>query len=517
MAYREVSVIEIKEVLRLWLAGHSLREVTRLAGLDRKTVRRYVQAAQAAGVARGSGDGQLTEEVLGAVVAVVRPDRPRGNGASWEAIAAQREQLQAWLKQDLTLAKIHMLLGRRGVVVPYRTLHRFAVAELGFGRKQPTVRVADGKPGQEVQVDFGRLGLVPDPATGGRRVAQGLIFTAVYSRHMFVYPTLRQTLDAVVAGFEAAWVFFGGVFAVVVPDNMKSIVDQADATDPRLNDAFREYAQSRGFVVDPARVRHPRDKPRVERCVQYARSNFFAGEDFRDIDDCRERAVIWCTEVAGTRIHGTTAQRPGEVFDAEERPLLLPVPADGFVIPSYTRPKVAPDRHVEVARALYSVPGDLVGQRILARADGTTVKLYWRSQLIKVHPHQQPGRRRTDPADLPSEVTAYAMRDLDALHRRAAAHGEHIAAYTTALLEHPLPWTKMRQVYRLLGLVRRHGAEAVDEACGRALEAEAVNVGLIDRMLTRGIDGQPTTAPARTNNASRFVRDSKDFTVRRPS
>ena len=71
-----------------------------------------------------------------------------------------------WLEQDLTLAKVHMLLGRRGVVVPYRTLHRFAVAELGFGRKQPTVRVADGKPGHEVQVDFGRLGLVPDPASG---------------------------------------------------------------------------------------------------------------------------------------------------------------------------------------------------------------------------------------------------------------------------------------------------------------------------------------------------------------
>ena len=168
---------------------------------------------------------------------------------------------------------------------------------------------------------------------------------------------------------------------------------------------------------------------------------------------------------------------------------------------------------------MYSVPGELVGQRILARADGCTVKLYWRGQLIKVHPAVEPGRRRTDPEDLPSEQAVYAMRDLDALHRRAAVYGDHIAAYTAALLEHPLPWTKMRQVYRLLGLVRRHGAEAVEDVCRRALEAEAVNVSLIDRMLTRGLDGQPngqTTTP-RPVTGGRFVRDSNDFSVRRPS
>ena len=109
--------------------------------------------------------------------------------------------------------------------------------------------------------------------------------------------------------------------------------------------------------MDPARVRHPRDKPWVERCVQYTRSNFFAGEDFRDIGDCRERAAAWCTQVAGMRVHGTTQCRPLEVFEAEEAPLLLPVPETGFVVPSYSRPKVASDRHVEIGRALYSVPG----------------------------------------------------------------------------------------------------------------------------------------------------------------
>jgi len=133
-------------------------------------------------------------------------------------------------------------------------------------------------------------------------------------------------------------------------------------------------------------------------------------------------------------------------------------------------------------------------------ADATTVKLYHRGQLLKVHPLQEPGRRHTDPADLPDEVSAYALRDLEGLARRAAGYGPHIGAYAEAILEHPLPWTKMRQVYRLLGLARRHGAEQTDLACAKALEVEVVNVGLIERILARGLDtsGLESMAPARS-------------------
>jgi transposase len=534
VSYREVSVVEVKEILRLWLEGRSLREVTRLAAADRKTVRRYIEAAQAAGLDRDDGPGQLGDELLGAVIAAVRPDRPRGYGASWETIAAHREQINTWIEQGVTLTKAHVLLERRGVVVPYRTLHRFAVTELGFGRRRATVPVADGDPGVELQVDFGRLGLVPDPARGTRRVTHGLIFTAVYSRHVFVFPTHRQTLEEVIAGFDAAWAFFGGVFAVVIPDNLKPVVDRADPLVPRFNDAFREYAQDRGFVIDPARVRHPQDKPRVERAVQYVRGNFFAGEDFLDLADCRARAEGWCARTAGMRVHGTTRARPAEVFAEHEAPLLGPAPNGPFTIPVFTTPKVARDRHVEVGRALYSVPGELIGQRIQARADAVTVKLYHRGQLLKVHPLQPPGGRWTDPADLPDEVSAYALRDLDGLARRAAGYGEHVGRYAAAILEHPLPWTKMRQVYRLLGLARRHGAAETDRACAHALEVEVVNVGLIERMLTRGLAGVETMArtppagepapdalaatdAAVVPAAGRFVRDPGEFSTRRPS
>ena len=516
MSYREVSVIEIKALLLLWLEGRGLRVVARLSGTDRKTVRRYVEMAQSCGVDRDGGACQLTDELLATVIAGVRRKRPNGKSAAWETVAAQAEQIKAWLDQGLTLTKIHILLGRRGVVVSYRTLNRYATTELGFGQRRTTVRVADCEPGSEVQVDFGRLGLLTD-VEGRRRVVKGLIFTAVYSRHMFVWPAYAETLTEVIAGFEAAWMFFGGVFAVVIPDNMKAIVDKANALDPRLNDSFREYAQARGFVVDPTRVRSPQDKPRVERCVPYARSNFFAGEQFRDLADCRERAQRWCQEVAGMRVHGTTRLRPAEVFATDELPKLKPLPDTAFDIPTWAHPKVAPDRHVQVAKALYSVPGELVGQRLDARVDASTVKLYWRGELIKVHPVMAPGRRHTDPDDLPTELTAYAMRDLTTLHRKASGHGEHVGAYAAAVLEHPLPWTKMRQVYRLLGLVRRHGADAVDDACRRALDVEVVDVGVIDRMLSRGTSGQQLALLSPPPAPSRFVRATTDFAVRRPS
>jgi transposase len=283
MAFREVSVIEVREVLRAWLAGGGLRKVAEQAGVDRKTARGYVQAAEAAGVVRDGGLGQLCDEVIGQVVGAVRPARPAGHGSAWQVLVDEQERISAWLGEDLTVVKIGDLLSRRGVVVPYRTLHRFCVRCCGFGRGATTVRVADGEPGCECQVDFGRMGMVHDPVSGRRRVTQALIFTAVYSRHMFVWLSFSQTLEAVIAGCQAAWGFFGGVFRVLIPDNMSAIVADADAVNPRFTTGWLDYAQHCGFATDPARVRHAKDKPRVKRTVPYVRGSFFAGEQFVDL------------------------------------------------------------------------------------------------------------------------------------------------------------------------------------------------------------------------------------------
>jgi transposase len=515
VSYREVTVIEIREILRLWLRDDmGERKIAEHAGVDRKTVRRYVQAAEAAGLVRDGGQEQLTDELLGQVVEAVRPKRPSGRGSSWQACEAERERIKGWLKKDLEVTKIHDLLKRRGIEVPYRTLHRFCAQELGYRRQPPTVPVVDGKPGQELQIDFGRMGLMFDAQTDRRRMLWALIFTAVVSRHMFVWLSFRQTLEDVIAGCEAAWAFFDGVFAVVIPDNLKAIVDQADPLDPRINTTFLEYAQARGFVIDPARVRKPTDKPRVERMVPFVRGSFWAGEEFTGLAEAQRQAETWARVRAGLRIHGTIHARPAEVFAVLEAPVLAPAPESRYDTPTWTTAKVHRDHHIQVAKSLYSVPGELIGQQVTVRADSKLVKILHRGQVIKIHPRLPAGGRATDEADLPSEVTAYALRDLDKLIRQAARHGTSVGAYATALLDSPLPWTKMRAVYRLLGLAKKFGSERVEQACARALECEAIDVGLITRMVERAAENDPPPADGTVIAAAgRFARDAGEFAI----
>jgi len=301
MAYWEVRVVEICLILTLWLRGGGKKSIGLRVGLDPKTVRRYVERATSLGLRRDGGVEQLSDDFLNAMALSLQPGKSGPRGESWQLCDEHRDKIEDWLNVDkLKLTKVQTLLTRcTGKEVPYRTLHRFAAAEFGFRQRKTTMRVDDCAPGAELQVDFGRMGFIREPDSTERRVVWALIFTAVFSRHSFVWLSHRQTVGDVIAGFEAAWKFFGGVFGVVIPDNLKAIVIGADPLNPRLNEAFLEYAKSRDFTPDPCRVRSPKDKPRVERTVPFVRESFFKGEVFLGLADAQQRAETWCLTTAG--------------------------------------------------------------------------------------------------------------------------------------------------------------------------------------------------------------------------
>lgn len=186
MAFREVTMVEVKEILRLSLAGVPKKRIAQLLGFDMNTVRRYLAAARARGVEPAHDLAALDDELVAAVVAATQPGTAarRRLGHVRGAPRLHRGPPRPPRAAD----KGGKLLRRRGVEISYDTLRRSALEHLGFGRTAPTAAVADCGPGEEVQLDTGWMTLLEKDLFGRCRRFRAWIFTAVLSRHRFVYP-----------------------------------------------------------------------------------------------------------------------------------------------------------------------------------------------------------------------------------------------------------------------------------------------------------------------------------------
>jgi len=511
MAYKEVSRVEIAEIVRQWQAGRGIREITRSTGLARNTIRKYILTAQSCGLAR---DGPPTESQLITLVQLNRAGPRQVMVPTDKVLEPWAEQIEHWLKQGkLKLTRVQELLAKDRCLVSYSSLRRF-VARKGWGKSsQATVRMADTKPGEMAEADFGRLGLVWDPQSGRRRLAWGMVTVMGYSRHEFLWPLFGQQLGDVIEGLEAAWTFFGGIPRYLVLDNFPAAVLGSDPLNPRLTRGFLEYAQHRGFIADPTRPGHPKDKPKVERQVPYARERFFKGGQFHDLSDLRQQARQWCLEVAGQRVHGTTRRLPLVVFQEEEKAKLLPYDGEPYDVPDWHDAIVHPDHHVYYRYALYSAPYGTCppGTKLELRGDSKLVKLYRNGQLVKVHPRKPRGGRSTDPEDYPPELTAYTLRSPNYLRQQSAELGEAIGTFADKLLSGPTPWSKMRQAYKLLRMGEKYTPARLNAACQKALAVDLVDVRRLERILVEALEGEATPVMAAPAPPGRFARPGDVF------
>lgn len=514
MAFLEVHMVQVREIIRRWQAGENKMAIGRASGVSARTVGRYIEAATALGVSR---DGEPPgEEVLAQLLCRNHPGPlPTRETPAAARLAGREEQLARWLQEErLQLARVHELLVREGITVSYTSLRRY-VREAGLWKPlKTTVRMAEWPPGEVAEMDFGKLGTIVDVETGKRQTVWAFLIVLPYSRHCFAWPLVQQTLTESIAGLEAAWRFFGGVPKRLILDNFSAAIAGTDPLEPRPTRGFLEYSQERGFLCDPARVRKPKDKPHVERGIQYLRERFFKGGSFRSLDDCREQAERWCSEVAGLRVHGTTRQLPRAVFEAEEKVKLQAYDGVVYDVPEWKEVTVHPDHHISFGQALYSLPSSTCppGTKVEVRGDRALVKLYKKGELVKVHSRVPRGGRMTDPADYPAEKTTYALRAPDRIVRRASELGPNVEAFAMKLFEGPLPWAKLRAGQKLVSLGERYGGERLDAACQRSLAYDLVDVRRVHRILLQALDREsPPIEDTGTPLGSRFARPGSAF------
>lgn len=492
------------------------------AGLgDRKTVRRYIAAAQGLGLDPGGGEAALTDAVVAAVSAAIRPGAPADRGDTWALCLTHRDLLAGWTKAGAPGPKLRKLLLRHtGESVALRTLQRFVAEELGQARKPgTTVHIADCAPGQELQVDFEDLGWVEDAETGKRRKLHAFVCVAAYSRHMFVYPSWNETQATVIEALEAAWQFFGGVFDSVIPDNLRAVVTNPDAVNPLIAEGFLDYSQARDFHVGPARVRKPQDKGKVENGVKFTQGDFFSGEQHTTLAAWRAWAVTWCRNDAGLRDHGTTQQKPLVVFERDELPVLKPAPETSWDLPTWHDAKVGRDRRIRVLCAFYQMPAGYLGEMMRVRVDRTTVKVWHKGALLRALPRVERGSSGGLAEDIPEHQRDLAQRDGPALAAKATGLGAHVGEMAQRILKEQPFFNQARKVHRLFKLCQKYGDQATDQACKRALDLDVEDVMRIERALQRGVEAKQVTAmpaPVMRLPKPRFARDPETFRMRPP-
>ena len=508
-------MIEIKEILLRIAKGQSKRGIRRELGVHGLTINRYIEEAKCLGINPGDCSlSQISDNLCSAIARNTTTTKGKGVVYPRDIILLPvKDRIETYLKDGITKAKIIKLLGRDGITVSESSFLRFVKSHFSHLAKNITVRLPETEPAKYAQADFGRLGRLYDEVTKRIRIAWAFIVTLAFSRHMFVFVTFKQDTHAVIQGCELAWEYFGGITEILIVDNLTPVVDKADRYSPRINKTFMEYAQARGFIVDPTNPAHPRGKPIVENNVAYVKGNFFAGETFISREDCQERAIDWCTSVAGARIHGTTRQRPLELFKEAEKDKLAFYDEVRYDTPYWAQPAVHPDHHISFKKSLYSLPTQYIGKHVDVRGDSALVRIYFNDELIKTHPRMPEGKRSTDYSDYPAEITPYTLRNAN--YQISAGKERHpaIGGYIAFLLSGTYPWHRLRSAQRLLRIADKYGYERAAAACTKAMAYGIDDVRRIERMLKNGVEKDLPENDAVTlfEEPPRFARDGNYF------
>lgn len=255
-------MIDLVELYRHWDAGRSQAVLAESLGLDRKTVRKYLAPVVAEGVVPGADPGRDERFWRERATAWFPQVADAGlRQITWPVIAAHRDYIHEQLRVGVTVATIHQrLVDEQWLVASVGSLRRWVRANLPEELRASRVRVLNPyplAPGEVGQVDYGRLGRWVDPVTGKAHLVWAFVMVLACSRHMFVYPVLRMDQEAWVSAHVAAFEFFRGCPARIVPDNLKTGVDRPDLYDPKINRAYAELAAHYGVLIDPARSRKP--------------------------------------------------------------------------------------------------------------------------------------------------------------------------------------------------------------------------------------------------------------------
>lgn len=498
MTARSVKMHRLQELVRLHRLKTSAREICRLLGMGRTTEWRYREALAKAGLLAGEPSDLPPVE---AIKAATKCSASRSIAQQEiSTVEPWRAHIEPMVKRGAKPRAIRdcLRLSHPEFACSESAVKRFVTRlrrEVGITAADVVIPVETG-PGEVAQVDFGYVGKVYDQGVGVRRKTWVFVMTLGFSRRQFVYLVHDQRIETWLYCHLLAFEHFGGVPAVIVPDNLKAAVVRcafAVDGDSTLNRSYLELARYYGFLVDPAPPRSPEKKGKVEAGVKYVKSSFASPRDLDalGIDGAKKELQRWLAEVADVRIHGTTRERPLELFEREERAALKALPPVRFEIVVWKQAKVHPDSHVVFERRLYSVPFRFIGQTVAIRAKGSSITIFANDERVATHSTTDKGIRSTVDGHLPAERAPWRHRSHSYWQTRANSLGHDVGKLVETIFAGQVGLSKLRVVQSIVTHLEPFPEERRNAACRRALEYGNHTYQGIKQILLKGLDREP--------------------------
>jgi len=489
MANRRLPMRKIKEVLRLkYDCRLSAREIARSCNVARSTVADYLMKAQAAGLswaeAAALTDTEIEERLFPAKPVPSSVKRPEPD---YEHIY---HELRKYRKFNLTLIQLWLEYKEEHPdgyqYSQFCELYRRWKGKLDYYMRQ------EHRYGEKAFIDFCDGLSIVDPLTGELTLTQLFLMVWGASNYTYAEVTLSQTLPEWIGAHRRALEYFGCVPRALIPDNLKSGVAKACRYEPELNPTYADMAEHYGCAVVPARPRKARDKAKVEVGVLIAKRWILAVLRKRTFYSLAElnTAIRECLERLNTRPMRRLGKSRRELFEALERPSALPLLARPYEYAEWLKARVGFNYHVDVDGHSYSVPYQLLQERLDIGLTATTIEAFFKGERVAAHARSYvKGGYTTLKEHMPPQHRAYAEWNPSRFTNWAAKTGTATARVVEKVLaSRAYPEQAYKACMGIIHLSRHYEPERVEAAAERALKYNACSYRSMKAILAAGLD-----------------------------
>jgi transposase len=481
---------DYREILRLWGLGLTRVSIGEALGYSRNTVAEVLRRAKVKGVSEEIPEGMSDREL---------------------AELLYPEKLKPKNTRMPDYEKVHRELGRKGVKltllwdeycresrdsgeIPYSYSH-FVLNYNKFARSEKATMHLTHKPGESMQVDWaGATASIVDGILGEMTTASIFVATLPCSGYSYAEAFLNQSQESWTTAHIHAFEYFGGTARILVPDNLKTGVDNPSRSELVINKTYGELAEHYGCAVIPARVRKPKDKAAVEGAVgnistwiiaALRNSKFFSLSELNEA--IRDKLLIFNEK--------PFQKKPGSRYTAfmeEEKEFLTPLPKERYESAAWKKLTPGFNYHISVEKNFYSVPYEYIKQELDVRVTAASVEVFYNGLRICSHArhHGRPGFYKTIPAHMPEKHKAHSEWNAERFLSWAKSIGESAHIVISAILSsHKVEQQGYRSCIGVLKLADKYGAQRLEAACLKALSyTPSPSYKNIDAILKSGSD-----------------------------